>query len=172
MQQVTTRGIETAKNVLQLPGVNARGKIVLQKRLSRNQVLAFIAKLPACLIGMEASGGSHDWARECTNLGHEVQRMAPQCVKPSLQGNKNDFNDAAAICEAVSRPRMRFVPITSVAPQDMQALHRMRERHIKMRTALVHHMRGLWSASGIVRPKGVPQVRHQVPFLLADADNG
>ena len=90
MQQVTTRGIDSAKNVFQLHGVNGHGKIVLQKRLSRNKVLAFIAKLPACLIGMEASGGSHYWARECTKLGHEVKLMAPQFVKPYMQGNKND----------------------------------------------------------------------------------
>ena len=172
MPQVTTLGIDSAKNVFQLHGVNGRGKIVRQKRLSRPKVLAFIATLPACLIGMEASGGSHYWARECTNLGHEVKRMAPQFVKPYMQGNKNDSNDAAAICEAVSRPRMRFVPITAVAQQDMQALHRMRERQIKRRTALVNHIRGLLSEYGIVMPKGVPQVRHKVPCILADADNG
>jgi transposase len=172
MQQGTTLGIDSAKNVLQLHGVNGRGKIVLQKRLSRNKVLAFIAKLPACLIGMEASGGSHYWAREFTNLGPEVKLMAPQFVKPYIQGNKNDSHEAAAICEAVSRPRRRFVPIKSVAQQDMQALHRLRERPIKMRTALVNQIRGLWSEYGIVMPKGVPQVRHKVPFLLEDADNG
>ena len=98
--------------------------------------------------------------------------MAPQFVKPYMQGNKNDSNDAAAICEAVSRPRMRFVPIKSVAQQDMQALHRIRERQIKMRTALVNQIRGLLSEYGIVMPKGVPQVRHKVPCILADADNG
>ena len=172
MQQVTTLGIDIAKNVFQLHGVNGRGKTVLQKRLSRNKVLAFIAKLPACLIGMEASGGAHYWAREFTKLGHEVKLMAPQYVKPYVQGNKNDANDAAAICEAVSRPRMRFVPIKSVAQQDMQALHRIRERQIKMRTALVNQIRGLLSEYGIVMPKGVPQVRHKVPFILEDADNG
>jgi transposase len=172
MQQVTTRGIESAKNVFQLHGVNGRGKIVLQKRLSRNKVLAFIAQLPAGLLGMEASGGAHYWARECTKLGHAVKLMAPQFVKPSLQGNKNDAHDAAALCEAVSRPRRRFVPSKSVAQQDMQAWHRIRERQIKRRTALVHHIRGRWSAYGIVMPKGVPQGRHQVPLILADADHG
>jgi transposase len=172
MQQVTTRGIDVAKNVFPLHGVNERGKIVLHKRLSRHKVLAFIATLPACLIGMEASGGAHDWAREFPKRGHEGKRMAPQFVKPSVQGNKNDDNDAAAICEAVSRPRMRFVPITSVAHQDMQALHRMRECQSKMRTALVNHIRGLVSAYGIVRPKGGAQVRHKLPCILADADNG
>ena len=160
MQQVTTLGIDIAKNVFQLHGVNARGKTILQKRLSRNKVMAFIAKLPACLIGMEASGGAHYSAREFTNLGHEVKLMAPQFVKPYVQGNKNDDRTMpSAICEAVSRPRMRFVPIKSVAHQDMQALHRIRERQIKMRTALVNQIRGLLSEYGIVMPKGVPQAR-------------
>ena len=172
MQQGTTLGIDVAKNVFQLHGVNDRGKVVLHKRLSRHKVLSFIAKLPACLIGMEASGGTHYWARAFTKLGHEVKRMAPQFVKPYVQGNKNDYNDAAAICEAVRRPRMRFVPIKSVAHQDMQALHRIRERHIKMRTALVNQIRGLLSEYGIVMPKGVSQVRHKLPFILEDADNG
>jgi transposase len=172
MQQVTTRGIDTAKNVLQLHGVNARGKTVLQKRLSRNTVVACIAKLPACLIGMEASGGAHYWARECTKRGHAVKRMAPQYVKPSVQGNKNDENDAAAICEAVRRPRRRFVPITAVAQQDMQALHRIRERQRKRRTALVNQIRGLLSASGMGLPQGVAQGRDKLPFILAEAENG
>ena len=172
MQQVTTLGIDVAKNVFQLHGVNDRGQTVLQKRLSRNKVLAFITKLPACLIGMEASGGAHYWAREFTKLGHEVKLMAPQFVKPYVQGNKNDDNDAAAICEAVSRPRMRFVPIKSVVQQDMQALHRIRERQLKVRTALVNQIRGLLSEYGIVMPKGVAQVRYKLPFILEDADNG
>lgn len=172
MHQVTTLGIDVAKNVLQLHGVNDCGRPILQKRLARNKVLAFIAKLPACLIGMEASGGTHYWAREFTKLGHEVRLMAPQFVKPYVQGNKHDDNDAAAICEAVRRPRMRFVPIKSVVQQDMQALHRIRERRMKMRTALVHQIRGLLSEDGIVMPKGVSQVRHTLPWILEDADNG
>ena len=159
MQQVTTRGIDIAKNVLQLHGVNARGKTILQKRLSRNTLVAFIANLPACRIGMEASGGAHYWARECTKRGHEVKRMAPQYVTPSVQGNKNDEHDAAAIWEAVSRPRRRCGPIKSVAHQDMPALPRIRERQSKMRPALVHHIRGLLSEYGIVMPKGVARGR-------------
>ena len=98
--------------------------------------------------------------------------MAPQFVKPYVQGNKNDDNDAAAICEAVSRPRMRFVPIKSVVQQDMQALHRIRERQLTVRTALVNHIRGLLSEYGIVMPKGVAQGRYKLPFILEDADNG
>ena len=172
MQQGSTRGIDVAQNVFALHGVNGRGKTVRHKRLSRHKVLACIAKRPACRIGREASGGTHDWAREFTTRGHEVKRMPPQYVKPAVQGNKTDAHDAAAICEAVSRPRMRFVPIPSVDPQDRQALHRIRERHITRRTALVHHIRGLVSAYGRVMPKGVAQVRNTLPFLREEAENG
>jgi transposase len=169
---VTPRGIDMAKTVLQLHGVNGRGTIVLPKRLSRHTVLACIAKRPACLLGMAASGGSHAWARACTKRGQDGQRMAPQFVTPCLQGNNNDAHDAAAICEAVRRPRRRFVPSTAVAQHDMPALPRLRARHIQLRPALVQHMRGRLSEDGIVMPTGGPQVRQKVPVLLADADNG
>src|ERR671930_230996 len=134
--QITTLGIDVAKHVFQLHGVDKRGHVVLTKRLSRAKVLPFMAQLPPCLIGMEASGGAHDWAREFTKLGHTVKLMSPQFVKPHVQSQKNDPNDAAGICEAVARPRMRGVPVKSVAQQDMQALHRIRERQITARTAL------------------------------------
>ena len=107
-----------------------------------------------------------------TTLGHTGQLISPPFVQPSIQGNKNDPHDAAGICEAVSRPHMRFVPIKSVDQQDMQALHRIRERPIKARTALVNQMRGLLAAYGLVMPKGVAQVRPKRPFILADAENG
>jgi transposase len=152
--------------------VDAHGPVVLKKRLVRTKVLAFLAGLAPCLIGLEASGSSHYWARELTKLGHTVQLISPQFVKPYVKGNKNDPNDAAAICEAVSRPHRRFVPMKSVAQQDMQALHRLRERQIKARTALVNQIRGLLAEDGIVMPQGVAQVRHKLPFLLAEAENG
>jgi transposase len=141
--QITTLGIDVAKHVFQLHGVDTHGNVVLTKRLSRAKVLAFIAQLPPCLIGMEASGGTHDWAREFTTLGHTVKLMSPQLVRPYVQRQKNDANDAAGIGEAVGRPQMRFVPIKSVEQQDMQALHRIRERQIKSRTAVVNQLRGL-----------------------------
>jgi transposase len=172
MQQVATLGIDAAKNLFQLHGVDAHGKIVLKKRLVRHKVLAFVAGLAPCLIGLEASGSAHYWARELTKLGHTVQLISPQFVKPYVKGNKNDPNDAEAICEAVGRPHMRFVPIKSVDQQDMQALHRIRERQIKARTALVNQIRGLLAESGVVMPKGVAQVRQKLPFILEDAENG
>src|SRR4029453_7375898 len=130
MAQVTTLGIAIAKNVVFVHGVDAHGHVVVTKRLVRHKGLPFFAHLPPCLIGMEASGGAHYWAREFTKLGHTVKLMPPQFVKPYVQSQKNDPNDAASICEAVARPRMRSVPVKSVAQQDVQALHRIRERQI------------------------------------------
>jgi transposase len=170
--QVTTVGIDIAKNVVCIHGVDARGYVVVKKRLARQKVLPFMAQLPACLIGMEASGGAHDWAREFTQLGHTVKLMAPQFVKPYVQSQKNDPNDAAGICEAVERPRMRGVPVKSLPQQDVQALHRIRERQITARTALINQIRGLLTEYGIVIPQRASQVRHKLPMVLEDAENG
>jgi transposase len=170
--QVTTVGIDIAKNVVCIHGVDARGHVVVKKRLARQKVLPFIAQLPPCLIGMEASGGAHYWAREFTQLGHTVKLMAPQFVKPYVQSQKNDPNDAAGICEAVERPRMRGVPVKSISQQDVQALHRIRERQITARTALINQIRGLLTEYGIVIPQRASQVRHKLPMVLEDAENG
>ena len=149
MTQVTTGGIDLAKNGVCIHGVDTHGHVVVKKRLARQKVLPFVAQLPPCLIGMEASGGAHYW----TKLGHTVKLMPPQFVKPYVQSQKNDPNDAAGICEAVKRPRMRGVPVKSVAQQDVQALHRIRERQIKARTALLNQIRGLLTEDGIVIPQ-------------------
>src|SRR5215472_14557323 len=114
-RQITTLGIDTAKKVFQLPGVDAYGNVVLHKRITRKQVLPLLAQLPPCLGGLEACGGAHSWAREITKLGHTVKLMAPQAVKPYVQGNKTDGRDAEGICEAASRPRVRPVAINSTA---------------------------------------------------------
>jgi transposase len=121
---------------------------------------------------MEASGGAHDWARELTKLGHTVKLLSPQFVQPYVQSQKNDPNDAAEICEAVARLRMRGVPVQSAAQQDMQALHRIRERQIKAQTALSNQSRGLLTGYGIVIPQRASRVRHTLPFVLEDAENG
>jgi len=152
--------------------VDAHGHVVVKKRLARQKVLPFLAQLPPCLIGMEASGGAHYWAREFTQLGHTVKLMSPQFVKPYVQSQKNDPNDAAGICEAVERPRMRGVPVKSITQQDVQALHRIRERQIKARTALINQIRGLLMEYGIVIPQRASQVRHKLPIVLEDAENG
>ena len=172
MAQVTTLGVDIAKNGVCIHGVDTQGHVLVQKRLARQKVLPFIARLPPCLIGMEASGGAHYWAREFTKLGHTVKLLSPQFVKPYVQSQKNDPNDAAGICEAVAGPRMRGVPVKSVAQQDVQALHRIRERQIKARTALINQIRGLLAEYGLVIPQRAAQVRHKLPFVLDDAENG
>ena len=148
--KITTLGIDLAKNVFHVHGENARGKVVVRKRLSRKKLLEFVANLPPCLIGMEACGGAHYWAREVRKLEHEVKLMPPQYVKPYVKTNKNDSNDAEAICEAVRRPNMRFVGIKEVAQQDIQSLHRIRSGFLQSRTRVVNQARGLLAEYGIV----------------------
>ena len=155
-------GIDIAKRVFHAVGMDERGKIVLRKRLSRHDLIPFLAKLPPVLIGMEACGGAHYWARRFRQHGHEVKLMAPQFVKPYVKSNKNDSRDAEAIAEAMTRPTMRFVPTKEVDQQDLQALHRVRERLIGARTALVNEVHGLMHEYGIVIPKGVAKFRQAV----------
>src|SRR5512144_3317718 len=168
---ITTLGIDLAKTVFQLHGVDERGRITLTKRLSRHQLLPFLANLPPCLIGLEACSGAHYWAREIHKLGHQVRLIAPQFVKPYVQGDKTDCHDAAAICEAVSRPHMRFVPINSLEQQDIQALHRIREQLIKSRTALVNQIRGLLAEYGVVIAQGIHRLRGAMPAIVEDPAN-
>ena len=161
-QELSTVAIDLAKKVFHLVGTDTTGKILWRKRLSRNALMPFIAQLPPVLIGMEACGGAHYWARRFREHGHEVKLMAPQFVKAYVKSNKNDTRDAEAIAEAVTRPTMRFVPIKDVEQQDVQALHRIRERLIGERTALVNEVHGLMNEYGIVIPKGVPKFRQAV----------
>jgi transposase len=155
-------GIDIAKRVLHAVGMDDRGKIVYRKRVSRHDLMPFLAKLPPVLIGIEACGGAHDWARRFRAYGHEVKRMAPPFVKPYVKSNKNDSRDAEAIAEAVTRPTMRFVPIKDVDQHDIRALHRVRERLIGERTALVNAVHGLMQEYGMVMPKGVAKFRQAV----------
>jgi len=168
---VTTIGLDIAKSVFQVHGVDGHGKPVLRKQLKRSQVLAYFANLSACLVGLEACGGSHYWARELIKLGHDARLISPQFVKPYVKGNKNDANDAEAICEAVGRPTMRFVPLKSVEQQDIQVLHRIRSGLVKERTALANRIRGLLGEYGVVVAKGLVSLRRQLPDILEDADN-
>jgi transposase len=135
-------GIDLAKLVFQVHGVDYQDKVLLRKQLRRNQLLSFFAKLSPRLIGMEACGGAHHWARELQKQGHTVKLIAPQFVKPYVKSNKNDANDAEAICEAVGRPSMRFVTIKTVAQQDLQAIHRIRNELVRQRTTKVNQIRG------------------------------
>ena len=166
-QEMTVLGIDLAKHVFHAVGMDNTGKIVFRKRLSRHDLIPFIAKLPPVLIGIEACGGAHYWARRFRAYGHEVKLMAPQFVKPYVKSNKNDSRDAEAIAEAVTRPTMRFVPLKDVDQQDIQALHRVRERLRGERTALVNAVHGLMHEYGIVMPKGVAKFRQAVVGKLA-----
>jgi transposase len=161
-KEMSVLGIDIAKRVFHAVGMDEKGTIVLRKRLSRHDLMPFIAKLPPVLIGMEACGGAHYWARRFREHGHDVKLMAPQFVKPYVKSNKNDTRDAEGIGEAVTRPTMRFVPIKALDQQDIQALHRVRERLMKARTALVNEVHGLLHAYGIVVPKGVAKFRQAV----------
>lgn len=172
VMHITTVGIDLAKNTFHLVGLDARGQEVMKKRLSRPQVLKHFVNLPRCRVGMEACAGAHYFARELTKLGHEVKLIPPQYVKAYLRGQKNDYNDARAISEAVCAPRMRFVAVKTPAQQDLQALARVREGVLRSRTALTNRLRGLLAEYGIVTPKGVGTLRRALPELREDAMNG
>ncbi|MHB1565222.1 MAG: IS110 family RNA-guided transposase [Acidiferrobacter sp.] len=169
--QITTVGIDLAKAVFAVHGVDGRGKVVFRKSLKRTQVLMFFANLEPCLIGMEACGSAHYWARKLSALGHTVRLMAPQFVKPYVRTNKNDAADAEAICEAVSRPSMRFVPAKTEEQQGILAVHRARQGFVKARTARANQIRGLLSEFGLVIPQGIASIAKHIPRILEDAEN-
>ena len=172
MSKITTIGLDLAKNVFHVVGCDAHGKRVRRKQLRRGHMLRYLANLPPSLVGMESCASASYWARELQALGHAVKLIPPQYVKPYVRGNKNDYNDALAIAEAVVQPQMRFAAIKTVAQQDIQALHRLRERRIAERTALCNQVRGLLGEYGIVLPRGVASLRRRLPELLEDAGNG
>jgi transposase len=161
MEQVTTLGIDLAKRVFALHGVDVNGRTVLQRVVRREQLVRTIAALPPCLIGMEACSGAHAWARQFLALGHAVKLMAPKFVAPYRKSGKNDGNDAEAICEAVRRPNMRFVPVKSEEQQALLALHRVRQGYIEERTATINRMRAVLAEFGVVLPNRAAHVeRH------------
>ncbi len=163
MEQISTIGLDIAKNVFQVHGIDETGGSVVRRQLRRRQVLAFFGRLSPCLIGMEACATSHHWARELAKLGHEVRLMPPRYVKPYVKRNKNDAADAEAICEAVTRPTMRFVPIKTPEQQSVLMLHRTRQLFVRQRTALINAIRAHLAEFGIVAGVG----RNGVEALLA-----
>src|SRR5580700_9927141 len=169
--KITTVGIDLAKNLFQVHAVDERGNAVLRKQLRRRQVAVFFGNLPPCVIGMEACASAHYWGRTLQRFGHTVRLMAPQFVKPYVKTNKNDVADAEAICEAVGRVNMRFVPIKSVEQQAILSVHRVRQGFVKARTAQANQIRGLLGEFGLVIPKGICHVVERVPALLEDASN-
>jgi len=172
MGQITTIGFDLAKNVFHVVCCDIHGKLIRKKMLKRSSVLEYFTNLPPCLVGMEACASAHYWARKLAALGHQVKLIPPQYVKPYVRGNKNDYNDALAIAEAVIRPEMRFVSVKTPEQQDIQALHRLRERRVQERTALCNQLRGLLAEYGMILPQGIRTVRQRIPALLEDADNG
>jgi len=169
--KITTVGIDLAKNLFQVHAVDERGKAVLRKQLRRAQVAVFFGNLPPCVIGMEACASAHYWGRTLQRFGHTVRLMAPQFVKPYVKTNKNDVADAEAICEAVGRPNMRFVPIKSIEQQAILSVHRVRKGFVKARTAQANQIRGLLGEFGLIIPQGIINVTKRVPELLEDAAN-
>jgi transposase len=167
-REVSVIGLDIAKSVFQIHGADRQGRAVLHKRLRRGQMPGYFTQLKPCVVGIEATQGAHYWARVLTAHGHTVRLISPHFVKPFLKSQKNDANDAESICEAVSRPSMRFVPAKSVEQQDLQALHRVRSRMIACRTQLSNQIRGLLAEYGIVIPVHLSQLRRALPAVIEE----
>lgn len=168
---IETLGVDIAKNVFQLHGVNGNGRIVLKCRVIRDQLLTVVAQIVPCTVVAEACTGAFYWARKFEALGHEVKLISPQHVKPFVRRQKNDRNDAEAICTAARQPHIPFVPKKSVEQQDIQALHRARQRRVNHRTAAVSQIRGLLLDRGFAFAKSITRARREIPEILADQDN-
>jgi transposase len=169
--KLTTIGIDLAKSVIQVHGADEQGRPILKRQLKRAQVLPFFANLTACRIGMEACGGAHYWARKLQALGHRVQLIPPQYVKPFVKRNKNDEADAEAICEAMARPNMPAVPVKNIEQQAILSVHRARQGFVKARTAQANQIRGLLAEYGIAIPQGIGHIAKRVPEILEDGEN-
>lgn len=170
MSEITTIGLDLAKHVLQVHGVDEAGTVVVRKRLRRGQALEFFAGLSPCLVGTEACATAHYWARELKTLGHEVRLMPPQYVKAYVRRNKNDAADAEAICEAVKRPSMRFVPVKTAEQQSALIVHRARDLLIRQRTMLVNALRGHLAEFGLIEAQGLHKVAGLITIIRDDTD--
>lgn len=170
--KITRIALDLAKNVIQVHAIDHAGKPALRKAFKRSQLLPFFRDLPPCEVGMEACSSAHDWGRKLQALGHRVQLLPPHYVKAFVLGQKNDANDAAAICAAMARSEIPRVPVKTVAQQDRQALHRVRQLRMRHRTALINQIRGLLAEYGIAIAQGPGMLRKAIPELLEDADNG
>ena len=167
MTNITTLGIDLAKNVFQVHAADQFGHKLWSKRVSRTKLRETIMKLPTCLIGMEACGSAHHWGRVFKDMGHQVKLMSPQYVKPYIKTNKNDANDAEGICEAVTRPHMRFVPIKTIAQQNLSAIHRARRMVVTRRVQVSNHLRGMLSEYGIICQQGYAGLNKLVEKIKA-----
>src|SRR5436190_17942112 len=164
-------GLDLAKNVFQVAGLDASGRTVLRRQLRRAEVLRFFANTQPALVGMEACGGAHFWAREIAKLGHSVKMMNPKYVKAYVKTNNNDRADAAAIAEAATRASVPTVPVKQVWQQDLQSVHRVRSQLMRERVAVGNQIRGLLTEYGLVAAKGVTQLKRALPQILEDAEN-
>jgi transposase len=169
--KVHVLGVDLAKNVFQLHGVDRKGRCVLVRRVRRDLLIKLVAELDPCLIGVEACTGAFYWQRQFERYGHTVKIIAPQYVKPFVRRQKNDSNDAEAICTAVQQPNMRFVPKKTLEQQDIQALHRARQRLVNHRTALISQMRGLLLDRGIAIGVAATRARHMIPQVLSEPND-
>jgi transposase len=169
---VTRIGLDLAKNVFQIHAVDRDDRVVVKRKCTRRHVRDYFEKQPPCLIGMEACASAHYWAREFSRMGHDVKLIAPQFVKPYVKSQKNDANDAEAICEAAGRPNMRFVTVKTVAQQDMLAVHRIRSELVRQRTAKANQIRGLLAEYGVIVPVGINALRRALPEIQEDVENG
>lgn len=170
MGDITTIGLDLAKSVFQVHAVDAMGSVVMRKRLRRSQVLAFFAEIPPCLIGLEACATAHYWARELIALGHEARLMPPNYVKAYVKRNKHDVADAEAICEAVRRPSMRFVPIKTAEQQSALMMHRARDLLVRQRTMLVNALRGHLAEFGLIEAQGLHKVAKLIAIVTDEND--
>ena len=171
MENIYVVGIDLAKEIFQIHGNDKHGRCVGKKRLTRKKLPEFLVNLPKCIVAMEACGGSSYWARKSLAAGHEVKLISPQFVKPFVKSNKNDAADAEAIAEAAVRPNMRFVSMKSAEQQDLQILHRVRERMVKERTAIGNQIRGFLQEYGLVTAKGIVRLKQDLPGMIADEKN-
>jgi len=168
---ITTIGLDLAKNVFQVHAVDQKGRVIVRKKLRRTMVNTFFAKLSPCLVGMEACGSAHHWARELQRLGHNIRLMPPQYVKPYVKRSKNDATDAEAICEAVTRPTMRFVPIKATEQQASLMLHRTRDLLVKQRTMLANAFRSHLSEFGIIAATGMGNIAKLITIVKENKDD-
>lgn len=171
MSKITTVGLDLAKSVFHIHCADADGQVMARKKLRRSHVVKFLSELEPCLVGLEACGSAHHWAREIEALGHEVRLIPPQFVKPFVKSNKNDTHDAEAICEAVVRPTMRFAPKKSAEQQSVLMLHRVRELLVRQRTSLINALRGHCGEFGIIVPKGPAHVKKLID-IIEDPEDG
>lgn len=172
MTKISVMGIDLGKRYFHVHGVDAQGAVQVQKRFSRQGLIRWMARCEPCVVGMETCSGASYWARLFRSYGHDARLMSPQFVKPYVKSNKNDTRDAEAICEAVSRPTMRFVAVKTQQQQELQMLHRVRSRLVGRRTALINQLRGFLLEQGVAVGQGIHVVRRELPYALEDAQNG